>query len=285
VTLLGPEITNVTVKKNPLLAGTGHFRMELKGRNFRDGARVLINGAAVRRTNVKRISLSNLKVEVPGNLDQDSGQIPVVVRNPDGAASAPVTFTAAAPEITGFNPGQVIAGESDIHIEILGQNFRGKFGVLIAANGGAPEQVDSKFVRFVSKHKVIVKLMGKLNNLIKQPGALSIQIVNPNKTTGVPSAAATLTVAAPQITTATLGVEKSQPSDDELTIIGSSFREGAVVDFVKDGQVVLERAPDVTKLDKLVLTIKKGKIKALGQFQVQVVNPGNIPSNAITPSL
>jgi outer membrane protein assembly factor BamB len=284
IALLGPQITGINVIKNPLLAGTGHFRMEVKGRNFRIGARVLINGSTVPKQNAERVSDVRIKVEVPGSLNQDSGTIPVVVRNPDGSLSTPVTFTASGPEITSVKPAQLIAGESDVDLEILGQNFRGLSGVVISPNGGTGMQLDTKFFRFVSKHKVIVKLKGKLNSLLAQPGTLSIQILNPNKTSGVLSTAQSVTVAAPQITSATLEPDKAQPGTETLTIIGSSFREGAVVDFVAGGEVVLERTPDVTKLDRLVVTIKKGKVTALGQFEVQVVNPGKIISNAVTPS-
>ena len=284
ITLLGPQITALNVIKNPLLAGTGHFRMEVKGRNFREGARVLVNGSAVKISDVKRISAEKLRVEVPGNLNQDAGSVPVVVRNPDKAESAPVTFNAAAPEITAVNPTQLIAGESNVGLEILGQNFRGKATIAIGQNGATPVEIDTKFVRFVSKHKVVVKLRGKLNELISQPGTLSIQVVNPNKTTGVPSAVQTVTVAAPQITAASIKAEKAAPGADQITITGNSFREGAVVDFLQNGQVVLERAPDVTKPDRLEVSIKKGKITALGQFQVEVINPGKIPSNAVTPT-
>jgi WD40 repeat protein len=284
ITLLGPQITAVNIVKNPLLAGTGHFRMDIKGRNFRIGARVLINGRTVRLRDAKRVSLVRIKVEVPGAFNQDTGAIPVVVRNPDGALSAPVTFTASGPEITSVRPAQLIAGETDVDLEILGQNFRGLSGVVISPNGGAPVQLGTKFFRFVSKHRVIVKLKGKLNSLIAQPGSLSIQILNPNKTTGVLSTAQAVTVAAPQITTATLTPDKALPGNETLTISGTSFREGAVVDFVTGGEVVLERTPDVTKPDKIVVTIKKGKVTALGQFLVQVINPGKITSNSVAPT-
>ena len=108
-----------------------------KGRNFRIGAGVTIGGNKVRLRDVKRVSLETIKVEVPGSLNQDSGEIQVIVTNPDGAPYAPATFTASGPEITSVKPAQLIAGESDVDLEILGQNFRGLSGVVISPNGGA----------------------------------------------------------------------------------------------------------------------------------------------------
>ncbi|HEY6330770.1 MAG TPA: hypothetical protein VI756_15665 [Blastocatellia bacterium] len=284
VTLLGPQISEIDVRKTPLLAGDGRFRMEIKGKNFSRYANVLINGSEVPHGHVKRVNQERLKVIVPSNLNQMAGQIPVIVRNHDGAESTPSSFTAVGPEITSFKPAQIIAGETDVHLEILGEDFRQGFGLLITPSGGSAMQIDTKFIRFVSRHKVIVKLEGKLNSLLSQPTSLGIQVVNPNTTTGIASTSAPLTVAGPQITAAALATDKSATSADELTITGTAFRDGAVVDFVKSGQVVMERIPSLTRPDKIVLTIGKGKVNALGQFQVEVVNPGSIASNAVTPS-
>jgi hypothetical protein len=191
------------------------------------------------------------------------------------------TFTAEGPQIDSINPSSIIAGTSDNKVEIFGSFFRDNLHVTIQDPSGEVITPTGDQVRFITKHRIIVKLEGNLNSLTSQPGTLNFTVINPGKFTSAPQP---LAVSAPNITTVKLTKDKEDSADEKMTIVGTSFAPGAVIDFIMSGQVQLERSPELTKPDKLVLTIRKSKIAALGSgYQVQVINPGKIASNQVTP--
>jgi hypothetical protein len=281
LTMYGPVVSSIVLAKDNLVAGTGRFKMELHGKNFRKGARVLINGELVGKAHVRRPDRIRMRLHVPGKFNSAQGAIPLQVQNPDGALSPPVTFTAEGPEIDSLNPASLIAGTSDNRVEIFGSFFRDNLHVTIQNSAGEVFTPTGDQVRFITKHRIIVKLEGNLNSLTSEPDTLNFTVVNPGKFTSAPQP---LAVSAPNITAVNITKDKEDSADEKMTIVGTSFAQGAVIDFIMSGQVQLERSPELTKPDKLVLFIRKSKITALGSgYQVQVINPGKIPSNQFAP--
>jgi hypothetical protein len=280
LTLTGPVISQIIPSRSSIVAGTGHFTMVIKGSNFRTDARVHINGAKLDAIHVKVISRDLIKTSVPPAFIDSAGMLPVVVVNGDGSASNAVNIDALAPEIQSLDPGQLIAGSTGSRVAMTGSNFQRHVGVKVGQTGGQLRHVPQQSVHFISSSRIVVILD---SILVSQPGSLTFEVVNPSKSGGVPSTTADLKLLGPNITDAQLTSSSDKKADVTLTISGSSFAPGARVQFLKDDQIELERTPNRIKQDKIILEIRSSKLAGLGDYNVRVVNPGEIPSNQFQP--
>jgi len=260
-----------------VVAGAGAFTMVIKGQNFRNDARVQINNARLDSSHVKVVSRGLIKASVPASFIDSAGTLPVTVVNGDGSASNAVNLDAVAPEIQNVEPGQLIAGAADSKVTITGANFRRHLGVKVGKTGDQQRHMP---VHFISDSRIVVILD---STLVSQPGSLTFQVINPSNHGGVPSATKDIQLVGPNITDASLTPVGAKKPDVTLTISGSSFVAGARVQFLKDGQIELERSPDKVKEDKIILDIRASKLIGLGDYNVRVVNPGEIPSNQFQP--
>jgi len=250
--------------------------MVIKGQNFRDAARVRVDNTRLDFGSVTVLNRGLIKVSVPASLIDNAGSLPVVVVNGDGSESNAVNLDTAAPEIQGLEPGQLIAGIGDSKVAISGSNFRRHLGVKVGKTG---DQLRHLPVHFVSDSRIVVTLD---SGLVSQPGSLTFQVVNPGKHGGVPSTTKDLQLLGPNITDAQLGASGSKK--ELLTITGSSFLQGSKVQFLKDGDIQFEHQPTTIKHDRIVLEIKTSALEGLGaDYNVRVVNPGEIPSNQFQP--
>jgi outer membrane protein assembly factor BamB len=288
LTVFGPRIKELKTSDEVVVAGAGKFGLRIIGDNFRDGAKVEINGTEVPAGRALRRSRNLIRLSVPGRLVQDAGRLAVVVRNPEGSASEPKEFEALAPEIKEFAPGEVIAGLADTKVDIRGQNFRRHARVYVR-NTSDPEQrafrVERNRLRFKSSTRIVVTLAGELNDLLKQPGQLKFQIVNPNGADGVPSVDKELNVVGPRIDVVTVQPVEGDDLHVKLVITGVNFRNGAMVELVKSGQTFgRQRAATKVGSDKVTAVVRAKKLAALGAgFQVYIVNPGEVRSNGREP--
>ncbi|HJQ70595.1 MAG TPA: hypothetical protein VKA70_16580 [Blastocatellia bacterium] len=288
LTVFGPRIKELNPSGERVVAGGGKFGLRILGENFRAGAKVEINGKEIPDNRVLSRTRNLIRVSVSGKLVQDAGPLAVVVRNPSGDASEPKELMAHAPEIKEFAPGEVVAGIRNAKVDIRGENFRRHARVYVR-NTSDPEQrafrVDRQRVRFKSSTRIVVTVAGELNELIKQPGQLKFQVVNPNGADGVPSADKELGVVGPRIDTVEVQPVEGDDLHVQLLIKGANFRNGAVVELAKAGQTFgRQRAASRMRSDKIAVTVRAKKLAALGAgFQVFVVNPGEVRSNAKEP--
>jgi outer membrane protein assembly factor BamB len=280
LTLTGPVINQVIPSRSSIIAGSGRFTMVIKGSNFRDDAHVQINGNKLESSQVRVVSRGIIKTSVPPGFIDSAGPLPVVVVNGDGSASNAVNIDALAPEIQSLDPVHLVAGGTGSRVAISGANFRPRLVVKVGQAGGPLTHVPQQSVHFISGSRIVVILN---SSIVSQPGSLSFQVVNPSKSGGVPSATTDLQLLGPNITDAKLAASNGNKEDVTLMISGSSFVAGARVQFLKDDQIELERAPDKVKRDTIILEIRSSKLAALGDYNVRVVNPGEIPSNQIQP--
>src|SRR5205085_4291725 len=114
-----------------------------------------------------------------------------------------------------------------------------------------------------------------------KPGVVQVQVVNPNDADGVSSQTQLLKVAAPEIAEAMVNPIEGDDANARLLIQGTNFRRGAVVEFVKAGDVVRQQAPVNIRGNRISIVIQAKKLEALGSFEVRVINPGDIQSNAL----
>src|SRR5262249_45958081 len=128
----------------------------------------------------------------------------------------------------------------------------------------------------------IVTFTSRLKSILAKPGVVRVQVVNPNDIDGVSSEVISLDVVGPQIKTASANGIESDAANVRLLLQGENFRRGAVVEFIKAGEVVSQQAPVNVRGNRISIVIPARKIEALGSFDVRVINPGDIRSNPMT---
>jgi outer membrane protein assembly factor BamB len=276
--LFGPRIKELRPAVRDVVAGAGGFKLRIIGENFRSGAIVKINGEKIPSSQLIRQSGTSIRVNISRRMVEQAGKISVVVRNREGGDSEPKELDAFAPEIKSFLPGKVIAGLSDVKVDIRGEHFRRKAQVYIN-----DARIEKRSVKFRSTTRIIVTLTGELNELLSQPNVLKFKVVNPNRSSGVASEPSDLAVVGPEIREAVIAPVADDDSQVKIVIRGANFRSGAVVLFVKGKAVVRQQDADKVREDQITITLKAKKLDALGDFQLRVVNPGNVRSNAERP--
>jgi len=283
LSIFGPRIKELKTEMEGVVAGTRSFNLRIIGENFREGAKVEINGQGIPDHRVQKQGGNLIRLTVPSRFFQEAGELPVVVRNADGNASEPFTLNSLAPEIKEFLPGKILAGLSDVKVELRGERFRKKLRVYVANSEGQAVNIGNQRVHFRSKTRIVITINRELNDLLSQQGQLRFQVVNPNDGDGVPSAEKTLDVVGPQIEEISIRPIANDEVTRRVVILGANFRRKAMIEFVKDGAVVRRQAPDKIRDDKLSFTIRAKKLEALGDFRLVVVNPGKVRSNAEQP--
>ena len=274
--IFGPRVTKLTATVQSVVAGGRSFGLKVSGYNFRVGTQVelRVGGEIFTAVDTRRVGSRTIRLTVPSHIFQDSGDLEVIVRNPDGSKSEPQELKVQAPEITTFAQGKVFAGSSDVRIDILGRSFRRNARVYV---GNA--RVENKHVRFRSSSHLTVTLTGSLNKLLEKPELLRFQVVNPNDADGVPSLDKALDIVGPEIADASIQPVKDDAMQMRVVIQGANFRSGALVEFFKIGiedAPVIQQKPMSLTSDQLIVIVSAKKLERMGSFRVRVVNPGTV---------
>jgi hypothetical protein len=281
--IFGPRISSLSTSADAVVAGDKRFLLKIVGDNFRPGAQVelSLNGHNTTATRVQVKNKKTIKLRVGSNAFQDSGSMAVAVRNLDGAVSEPSQLLIHGPEISQVSPGKILAGMTDVRVILRGAHFRKQARVYVGNAAGA-FRVDRKRVNFHTSRRIVVTLTGELNELLATPGDLRFSVVNPNSADGVPSIDSPISVVPPIISDATVG-----PTDDQgferIVIKGENFRRGALVEFLVDDMVVRQQVPLRARSTKLTLVVRKRKLEAMRAYEIRVVNPGDVPSEPVSP--
>lgn len=278
----GPRITGLKSSVSSVVAGDRRFTLKIKGDNFSEGSQVEINGALVPANRMVHSSRKAITVVVPDDLFQDAGKLKVVVRN-SLSESAPRELAVHAPEIASFKSARLFAGVTDAKVDIVGHNFRKRARVYVKSANTALE-IPAAQVRFRNSSHITVKLGGELKDLLARPDTLQFQVVNRNDGDGVPSLGRSLGVVGPKVNNAVVEAANGA-STSRIIIDGANFRKGAIIEFIKNGAVVLQQQT-LKATDKSMSTVvRTRKLDALGDFQIRVVNPGHspVPSNQFAP--
>jgi len=278
--VFGPRISAVRPSVNKVVAGDNKLSLYISGKNFRDGAEVVVGGEVMPAERVRRVSRSLITVSLPQEITQDRGTLPVIVRNPEGGVSGAAILTVSGPEITGFQPGRLFAGSSGVAVDIRGRNFRPRARVYVGDGAELNFPVERKHIRFQDSTRLVVTLTDDLDRLLTKPGAIKFQVVNPNGVEGVRSEDRAISVVGPRI--ADVRVEPLLGDDSRVMLVidGANFRKGATVEFFKrgiDNAPVSQLVPDDLKSRRISVVIRAKKIERLGSFGVRVVNQGTVP--------
>ncbi|MEK6409940.1 MAG: hypothetical protein AABN34_23710 [Acidobacteriota bacterium] len=283
--IFGPRVTDLKTTVKSVVAGDGSFGLTIAGHNFREGAQVelRVGRDVFTAVQVQRLNSKAIRLGVPTHIFQESGDLEVVVRNPDGSASEPRELEVQAPEITTFAPGRIFAGSSQVRIDILGKSFR-KNARVYAGNA----RIENKHVRFRNSSHLTVTLTADLNRLLEKPDTLRFQVVNPNDADGVASTNMGLSIVGPEIADVSIQPVKDDASQVRVVIRGANFRRGATVEFFKLGMEdapVIQQKPETLKSGRLIVVVPAKKLERMGSFQVRVVNAGtvSVPSAFFRP--
>jgi len=275
--IFGPRVTSLRPDIGRVVAGGKAFGLTIVGENFREGAQVelRLNGEVFTAVDAHRRSSRIINLSVPTHIIQDSGDLAVIVRNPEGGQSQPQALAVRAPEITGFGASKIYAGSANIQIDVIGKNFRRNARVYV---GNA--RVENQQVRFRSSSHLTVTLKGELNRLVQKPDTLRFQVVNPNDEDGVASADKGLAIVGPQISDAAVESVEEDSSQVRVVISGANFRRGAMVEFFKVGMEsapVIQRRPATLSSNRITVTLSATKLDRIGNFRMRVVNAGTVP--------
>lgn len=274
--IFGPRVNELVSSVDMIVAGDPRFILRIKGDNFREGAEVRINGTVVSADRILNVGKKLIKLVVTETFFQDAGKLRVIVRNTTGGESDPKELAVHAPEIESLTPGKIFAGVKDARIDIFGKNFRRRASVYVK-NGTQALQIARSQIRFRNDQHMVVTLSGESSALLVKPDTLQFEVVNRNAADGVVSVDHSLNVVGPSITDALIESVKHDDTRVRLTINGENFRAGAVIEFIKDGAVVLQQTPVKLKETLARVIVRARKIEALGSFEVRVVNPGATP--------
>jgi len=280
IVLFGPRISTVKPSSNLIVAGDNKLSLNIAGKNFREGAQVVVGGEVVPADRVRRVNGSLITLSVPQGLTQDIGSLPVLVRNPEGGVSGTAILRVRGPEITGFRPGKLYAGTAGVAVDIRGNNFRPRARVFVGNGADLNFAVERRHVRFQDSTRMVVTLTDDLNRLLTKPGAIKFQVVNPNGAEGVRSEDRAINVVGPRIADVRVEPLKDDDSRVMLVIDGANFRKGAIVEFFKrgiDNAPVSQMVPADLKARRLSVVVRAKKIERLGSFEVRVVNQGVAP--------
>ncbi|HVG21942.1 MAG TPA: IPT/TIG domain-containing protein, partial [Blastocatellia bacterium] len=286
----GPRITSLRPAVDVVVAGDPKFALRIRGDNFRDGLQVEINGTAVPGDRIRHVGRSLIKLIVPPGFFQESGKLRVMVRNAGGATSEAQELDVHAPAIQSFAPGKIFAGLSNVRVDVRGHNFRRRARVYVGNGSDLNVRVPKQHVRFRNSTHIIVNINGDLNKLLAQPGQLQVNVVNANEGDGVSSEKTPLDVVGPTISAAGIRPLKDDEKHSRVVIEGANFRRGAFVEFIKKDDrgndlVFIQKTPAKFKEDQLTVVVRTKLIEGMGvgNFQVRVVNPGDVQSRPFQP--
>jgi len=199
--------------------------------------------------------------------------------------AASLDFTVAGPVIESTAPEVIIAGSDAFVLKLTGTDFRRTATVKLQRDG-APEANKKVAVvddpSFKGRKQINVQMnTPELLRLVAKPGTLNVRVVNSTIGKGDPSEAKAIQIVGPGILSYELIPAANDPTKYRLTLTGSFFAEGAVVQLYDAsgnavGQPIETR---VKSPEELVVLISRGRVTELRSFRVVVVNPGG-PYNA-----
>src|SRR5713101_1367077 len=252
-TITGPTIT--TISPNGADTGGAAFTLTVNGRNFVTGSMVLWNGSD-RPTAF--ISASQVSAQIPASDIAVAGTAAITVFNPapGGGASDFLTFTITGPTITTISPNSADTGGAAFTLTVNGRNF--VTGSVVRWNGS------DRPTAFISASQVSAQIPA---SDIAVAGTAAITVFNPAPGGGA-SNSLTFTITGPTITTISPNSADTGGSAFTLTVNGSNFLTGSVVNFAG-----VARATTFVSPSQLTAAIPAAAITTARIAAVTVTNP------------
>ncbi|HXG66702.1 MAG TPA: IPT/TIG domain-containing protein, partial [Blastocatellia bacterium] len=107
------------------------FIIEVSGEGFNEDSEAFIYGR--RSPNTEFISKTRLAIQIPANLTNDPGRIPILIRNRGGRFSnADIFFIVPRPvRIQSVEPETLTVGSEDVELKIRGNEFKSDARILV----------------------------------------------------------------------------------------------------------------------------------------------------------
>jgi hypothetical protein len=268
-----PAIT--TLSPSSTTAGSSAFALTVNGSNFVAGSQVIFSGNALSTTYV---SANQLTATIPSALVASAGTPAVTVTNPSpgGGTSNAVSFTINAannpvPTLTTLAPSSTTAGSSAFALTVNGSGFVS--GSIVNFGGTA------RATTYVSATQLTAAILAAD---VASAGTPSVTVTNPTPGGGT-SNGVTFTVNTPSnpvpaITTLAPSATTAGSAAFTLTVNGSGFISGSVVNFGGSA-----RTTTYVSATQLTAAILAADVATAGAPSVTVTNssPGGGTSNGV----
>jgi len=271
-----PTITSFT----PATAATGDapFTLAINGTNFASGAVVTFDGNP---RDAQFVSSTSLTVPVTSADLATEHSIAIVVTNPGGVASAPVTFSIVTPvpAISSITPSAVISGDAGFLLKVAGTHFSSHS--VINVNGNA-------------RSTAVETSTGNLTtdiaaSEIATPGTLTITVTD----SGATSAPVSLAIIRPTIVSVSPSVLPFGAISATITVTGTAFLPTSTVlfhgserptTFNGDGTLTATLGPnDLLATGLNAVVVRNSPTSTSLQFLVTVVSAGPPVITSISP--
>jgi hypothetical protein len=268
-----PAIT--TLSPSRTTAGSSAFALTVNGSNFVASSQVIFSGNALSTTYV---SANQLTATIPSALVASAGTPSVTVTNPSpgGGTSNAVSFTINAannpvPTLTTLAPSSTTAGSSAFAMTVNGSGFVS--GSIVNFGGTA------RATTYVSATQLTAAILAAD---VASAGTPSVTVTNPTPGGGT-SNGVTFTVNTPSnpvpaITTLAPSATTAGSAAFTLTVNGSGFISGSVVNFGGSA-----RTTTYVSATQLTAAILAADVATAGAPSVTVTNsaPGGGTSNGV----
>lgn len=251
-----PAISSISPTNTP--AGSAAFTLTVNGSNFGRSSVVNFNGTTLTTTVV---SVSQLTASVPPNLIATTGTFPVTVTS-GGVTSNSVSFTIPGPAITSVSPDGVTAGGAAFLLTVSGSSFVN--GSVVKFNGTPLSTT------FLSTGELTATVPA---SLITTAGSTQITVTSGAVTSNSVSFAI---VPAPAISSISPTSATAGGPGFQLTINGSGFSAGAVVDWNSTAL-----STTLNSATQLAATVSPSLIAAAGTSSI-TVKSGGATSNVLS---
>ena len=254
-----PAPTVTSVSPNSGLAGSQGFTLTITGANFIPTSSVLFNGGSRPTTFV---SNTQLQVAISAADIANTGVDKIAVSNPapGGGTSTTLDFAVnnPAPAVGGLTPNFIPQGSAAFNLTVTGTGFVP--ASVVQLNGSV------RPTTFVSNTTLQASISAAD---IAATAVDNITVANPTPGGGGSNAQTfTVTIAAPIIGSVTPGSAVVGAADFAITVTGSGFRSGAIVQF---NQTPL--ATTFVSSTELQAQVTAANIAAIGVGEISVANP------------
>jgi hypothetical protein len=271
VTAPGPAVTSLS--PNPMAGSNSPQLLTIAGSNFvaGTGLKVTVGGTVYQGGQISSITSSQLMVSVTVGAAAQS--VAVVVTNPSGQSSAPVSLSVTAlappPVITGLNPNPMTESSAAQTLTVTGTGFAAGSGLKVTVGGTVYQ---GSQILSASGTQIMVSVLTGAS-----AQTLPVVVTDPS---GQASSPMNLTVGAPvtpAITAVTPNPMVGSTSPQTLTVTGTGFQPGLELSI--GGSLITANQLDVLTPTQLQINIVTGL--SANDYALQVVNANGQVSNTV----
>ncbi|MFY9574045.1 MAG: hypothetical protein WAV20_21815, partial [Blastocatellia bacterium] len=242
-----------------------NLRLVVSGRNFTEGASLLVNGVEMGADLVRE---GALETRLPKSLFDHVATISVVVRGADGALSQPGELRVVrpdAPMIDRISPNEVAGPTAPFTLRITGKNFRTSSTVVVAGRPLNTRRIGSRTLEAVVPDDIADTVRADIQVHVKDLAVPDLVSVNEKE----------LRIFGPRVTGLRTTVRSVVAGGRSfgLTISGENFRRGAQVELRSSGEVFSAVEPQRLSGNTIKLAVPTRFFQESGMLAVIVRNP------------